>query len=424
MVSYYKGYAVNLNKKEDPDWSKPQPVRAVLVYKDASGKRRQITKTLEGKHRKRAAEGLVAAWCEEMEQRHAEEEAARAVPDAGMTVAAYIDRYLTNLDASGSVEPSTIIGYRTSQNRLAAGLPNVALRDLKPADIQEYETRLLKQGLSANSVGKDHRLLKMVCKHAVAVRDLTWNPCDAVRPPKRPGRTVEALDAEGITILVAALEDSDPTPTATAAALALFAGMRRGEICALRWADVDLDAAEVHVEHAIGRMQGGTYEKVPKTKSSRRTIPLPSQCVRALSRRYDLMRREWSEIRLSLGLTASDAEFRKLFVVGNVAGDYADPIVITRKWAMLAEHLKLRTSAGNNATFHALRHTFATALAAGGADAKSISSTLGHSSVTITFDIYTSPDPQAKRAAANIAERAFTVKREADVVALDPAASE
>lgn len=174
--------------------------------------------------------------------------------------------------------------------------------------------------------------------------------------------------------------------------------MRQGEICALRWADVDLDARTITVRQSIGRRgdsfkagNGGYYVKEPKNGGSRRTIPMPESLERDLRRR----RASFAEECAAAGMMLRPS----MYVFGGVDGSFMNPHGLWMKWKRIAKRLGLVGLDGNPPKFHDLRHTFATTAIKNGTDVKTLSSILGHADAAMTLNIYASADPDAKRAA-------------------------
>lgn len=325
-----------------------------------------------------------------------------STPDARTTIQDYAARYVEGLATAGAIEPSTYKGYVSVIAYMRDSLPAVALKDLTPEHVQEWENGLTARGLSPSSVGKCHRLLKQVCKHAVNMRTLVWNPCDPVRPPRRKPPAPNALDANGRAHLMAELDRKELSELVTAAYIALYTGMREAEICALRWADIDADAQIIKVTRAIGTGNGGTYVKTPKTASGRRSIPIPAALMEKLEVRRARMLEEWNEYRRAIGAPATPAAFLELYICGKVDGAYKCPTLLSREWAAFSKALGLKGTERRRCTFHDLRHTYATVAIAGGADVKSVSSNLGHANAAITLNVYASADADAKRRAAEI----------------------
>lgn len=160
------------------------------------------------------------------------------------------------------------------------------------------------------------------------------------------------------------------------AALAIGTGARRGEIAALRWSDLDLNAASVRIERALEQTKAGIRVKPPKTKSGRRTVELPPFAVDAIRNH----RQAQLELRLKLGLGALPEDAP---VFGDYEGNWPSPYSISDRWRDAVKNRKLP-----KVTFHALRHSHASALIAAGLDVVAISRRLGHASPALTLSVY------------------------------------
>ncbi|MDO4404989.1 MAG: tyrosine-type recombinase/integrase [Atopobiaceae bacterium] len=340
-----------------------------------------------------------------------EEEARRdSLPGANTTVGEYISSFIDDLEASQNVERRTVRDYRGIAKRIAAGFEGVVLRDLTPTMIQKWENSLTASGLAATTVIKYHRLLSEACKHAVNVDVLIKNPCQAVKTPKRQAPLPNSLTAEGYARLAATLDNMEPTPLVTAAAIAMHTGMRQGEVCGFRWRCYDPEARTIQVEESIGVAHGGTYSKAPKTKSSRRAVPVSPQLATILERRRIAMVSELQEA----GITLGSEEFGKLYVVGFVDGRYRDPLRICKEWKTLSGAFGLSGTQGRAITFHDLRHSFATRAIAAGADVKAVAAVLGHTNAAITLNVYADADPESKRRASDLVSHAIAAQGEVE----------
>ena len=350
------------------------------------------------------ATDALAAWKARMNH----EAVSDALPSAQSTVGAYVSSYVDDLEASGSVEPRTASEYRITAKRIAEGFPHTSLRDLTPTMIQKWENGLTRKGLAPATVLKYHRLLSEVCKHAVNVDELPKNPCAPVKTPKQAAHSPNSLTAEGYARLAATLDGMEPTPLVIAATIALHTGMRQGEVCGLRWRDYDPQAATIAINEAIGKASGTNYSKAPKTKSSRRIVPVSPQLAAALERRRVAMVEELQEA----ALTLSAEEFGALFVIGYTDGRYHSPTLISRGWKSLSGAFGLTGTQGRAITFHDLRHSFATRAIAAGADVKAVAAVLGHANAAITLNVYADADPESKRRASNLIAQAIAEQGE------------
>lgn len=374
--------------------TKQRPWRGILKHTNEDGTSTQVSMTFDETVRtKTQANAALEKWRSKMEAEH-------ATPDATLTVAEYVTNYIDEQERSRSIEDSTVLDYRNMSKHIVSRFSDVALKDLSPSQVRAWEASMLESGLSPITVGKAHRLLKMVCKSAVDDHVLIWNPCDPVKPPKRPAGEPNALTGEQLARFMTMLDSMGPTKLATAAALALFAGLRRGEVCGLRWSEVDLEHAEVRISQAIGIRKGGSYVKAPKSAKGRRTVAIPQQLVPILRDRLRVSRDAWDAMVKALGITPSDEAFLHTYVIGDADGTPASPALLTREWNAFSRNVPIIGNQGRHASFHDLRHSFVTAAIAGGADVKSVSSLSGHSDASMTLNTYASADGDAKRAAA------------------------
>jgi integrase len=181
----------------------------------------------------------------------------------------------------------------------------------------------------------------------------------------------------------------------TIAAVALGSGLRRGELLALRWSNIDLDGASLRVEQALEWTQrGGLIFKAPKTKFGKRSVNLAAHTVTVLRDH----RKQQLEQRMALGLGKPAADG---LVFPNWKGEPRVPGSVSKEWTAAMKPL------GVTATFHSLRHTHASMLIASGLDILSISRRLGHGTAAITLNVYAhliKPDDRA----AEIIEAALT----------------
>ena len=308
------------------------------------------------------------------------------------TVAEYLKRWLRDY-AKVNVAPKTYERYtEIVDNHLVPALGGVALKDLKPLHIQGHYTDALesgrlngKGGLSARTVHHHHRILSAALKQAVRWRMIAINPAEAVTPPKPEETEIEILnDKELVTLLRAA----HGTRSYPAILLAATTGMRRGEVLAVRWRDIDIDAGVLTVNQAVEETKAGLRVKTPKTKRSRRNITLPALTVEALRRH----RVRQLEDRLQLGLGRDHDGL----VFTDLEGGLVRPPNLTKEFGRIVKRTDIR-----RVTFHGLRHTHITNLLADGVNAKVVSERAGHSNVAITLQLYghVIPNMQADAAA-------------------------
>src|SRR5262245_22934528 len=175
----------------------------------------------------------------------------------------------------------------------------------------------------------------------------------------------------------------------------LGSGERRGELLALRWQDINLDAGTMRIERALEQTkEAGVVVKSPKTRTGRRTITLAPATIDVL--REHRRAAQAQRFALGLGKLAPDIP-----VFATFDGGLRSPRSVTKEWSLVAKRL------GIAATFYSLRHTHASTLIASGLDVLTISRRLGHGSPSITLNTYGHlfrPDDRA----AEIMQRALT----------------
>ncbi|MEE9544053.1 MAG: site-specific integrase [Rhodospirillales bacterium] len=157
--------------------------------------------------------------------------------------------------------------------------------------------------------------------------------------------------------------------------LALTTGMRRGEVLAIRWQDIDLDGAVLTVIQSLEQTKAGLRFKPPKSKKSRRRISLSPLTVDAL-RRHKVKQ---LEERLALGLGKNDSGL----VFTTVEGEPVNPRKFSKDFYWIVKRSKIK-----RVTFHGLRHTHITQLLKDGEHIKVVSERVGHSSIAITLGVY------------------------------------
>jgi integrase len=402
-MEYTNGFVKQLVNRPGQPWvgyvkdsNRRQKCKTLRTYVNRNGK----TSPVKTEDQARTA---LDQWRTELENAAIRD--ADNIPQASTPVADYVDGYIDDLEVTQSVEPSTVDGYRKSAKYVRERFSKTPMSDLTTAMVQKWEGGLIKRGLSASTVGKAHRLLKQVCKHAVQVHDLTWNPCDAVKPPRRKAPDPNSLSAQDGARLAMTLAAMEPTPVVTAATLSLFSGMREGEVAGLRWRECDFDNHVIHVRESIGTASGGTFSKTPKTSGSRRDVPLTDQMQTALEARRAKMTEECEEAGIDTNSDDFEAYFGSLYVLGTADGRWHNPTSLSREWSALASAMGLVGSQGRRVCYHDLRHSFATRAIAAGADVRSVSAVLGHANVSMTLNVYADASPDGKQRASGLVSR-------------------
>ena len=133
--------------------------------------------------------------------------------------------------------------------------------------------------LADTTVAKYHRVLSSMLTAAVQWQVIPSNPCSRVKPPHTAYKEAPVLDEKQIAELIQCL-NNEPLKYKTAIMLILYTGLRRGELCGLNWADIDLDKGIVHITKALLYTKNkGVYEDTPKSKQSERVVTIPDDSV-------------------------------------------------------------------------------------------------------------------------------------------------
>jgi integrase len=201
---------------------------------------------------------------------------------------------------------------------------------------------------------------------------LLRNVCSLQRAPKVAAVEMQILTPQQVTEFPTLV---DGHPLAAAATVALFTGMRRGEILALRWGNVDLDEEVIKVRESLEQTKAGLRLKLPKSSAGVRDVTLPAIVTDTLV----VQRKRLLEQRLMLGqgkLTDKDLVFPAW------DGSPQWPNAFGTAWSRLA------VARGLAVSFHELRHTHASQLIDAGVDVVTIAKRLGHSSAAITLSVY------------------------------------
>lgn len=301
----------------------------------------------------------------------------------GMTFGKLARLWLSDIRIS--VKESTYTRYhRTVEKYVIDALGEIDVALLDHFHINSFAEDLLAaggmrgQGLSPKSVTDILCVVKMILKFGECNGYCSGNVA-GIRFPQRQRRAVRTLESDARVFLEQELMDSRD-PTAIGILLSLFAGMRIGEVCGLRWCDVDPYLRSVTVSQTVERIADldatdGRRTKIiicePKTECSSRTIPLPQ----FLSEHIELFRGKPSHY----VLTGSESPI--------------EPCAFYHRYKSLMRGYGLESY-----SFHALRHTFATRCVEQGVDTKSLSEILGHANISTTLAFYVHPTLEQKRA--------------------------
>ena len=306
-----------------------------------------------------------------------------------VSLSEWLNRWLDER-MTGTIRSHTLEGYRRDiDNHIKPYLGRKQLTRITPADLNDLYAFLLEQGridrgqdcnsgLAPATVRGIHTILHHALKAAVEEGLLPSNPADKAAPPKISNRPKGIFNNEQLDIFMTAIEkdalwhDFFYTEVTT--------GLRRGELCGLKWEDFDSETGTLNVCRTIRIGKGGTLEAGDtKTYAGKRTILLPRSTAQLLRKRKGSALTEW------------------------IFPDLLNPEKPTHPQGAYRRLQKILADAGlPSIRFHDLRHTFATHALAGGVDAKTLSGILGHTKASFTLDTYAHVTGDMQRHAAQI----------------------
>jgi integrase len=268
--------------------------------------------------------------------------------------------------------------------RVLPELGAVRLADVRRPDLQDFADRLLAEGLNASTIQVTLLPLRAIYRQALGRGELAVNPCDGLQLPAVRGRRERFASPDEAEALIAAVPIEDRAMWATA----MYAGLRRGELMALRVEDVDVATGLIHVRHGWDAQEG---QIELKSSAGRRKVPVAS-----VLRDY------------LLDHLARSGRTQGL-IFGSTPESPFEPRALTQRAdnAWKAAGLKRITP-------HECRHTFASLMIAAGVNAKALSAFMGHANIAITLDRYGHLMPGSEDEAAGLLDAYLTVQRKRD----------
>lgn len=270
--------------------------------------------------------------------------------------------------------------YKVPLKRLCEEFKNIRTKEIKPKDIYSFIYKLIEKDYAQKTISNHKMICNQIFEYAVLKDEIEYNPCASVKLPKNLKRSkrISASNSDEAMILKSADVWIFPY-------IALLTGMRKGEILALQWKDLDFDNNIINITKSI-YYEGNTPKiKSPKTEAGNRTVPMLKLLKESL-----------------LKLKPKDLN---CFIISNEGGE---PI---SKKAFRWRYSKFQRETGITCTPHQIRHSFATNAFESNLQPKAVQEILGHRQLSTTMDIYTDFRKRAFDEASALLNENFVVKK-------------
>jgi len=313
---------------------------------------------------------------------------AELTEDSNMSLGEWLDKWIAEY-MTGTVRESTLDGYKTYTERyIKPALGDKPIAFLTTADVQKFYNNLRKNGriknqhiygngLSDGSVVRIHCMLHEALDMAVTEHLISKNPTNGTTVPKIVKKEMQVLTDEQLETFMKLVDAEEYWRDLFYTELTT--GLRRGELCGLKWTDFDEVEGKLNINRSIDLRNGEIIEGETKTGQGKRSFYLPVSTANVLRERKKNAKSEWiftDPLRPELPV-APPAAYRKM-------------------------KLLLKKAGLPNIRFHDLRHTFATHALTSGVDAKTLSGILGHTNASFTLDTYTHVTTDMQQRASNI----------------------
>jgi integrase len=387
--------------RERPPGSGRWQLRAFAGVDELTGEPRQVTKTFVGTEAK--AKVALGKFVSDVNDGKFEPSTA--------TVGEVLDKWLEA--ATVSQRPRTLEENRRKiDHRIRPVLGSLRLNKLKPAVLDAAYRQWLNEGLSPATVHKYHSILSAASRQAVKWGWLTQAPTERASPPMVERKDLVVPTPERLNALIRAAEQEDGV-LATLISLAALTGARRGELVALRWSDIDLDAGTIRIARSLTVAGGEHHVGSTKTHASR-VLALDPVAVAVL-------RHRWAEMEDLCERAESPLVADPYVLSYNANGAVpVNPDTFTHRFGALCEAMEApalkrlrkrdpKAERGDLAPkdrwayrFHDLRHFSVTMLIAAGVDVRTVAERHGHARATMTLDRYAHALPERDRGAAAV----------------------
>jgi len=306
-------------------------------------------------------------------------------PKPGILLGDWLDLWYQSYKKA-NLRPNTQMSYeRRIYQHIIPALGNIQMDKLTANNLQQFYSELKKsgrllraelygEGLSDQTIRGIHTTLHAALDKAVAEKLILCNPADGCRLPSAKAREMQVLTPEEIQrLLIQAKEDG----CYELLLLELSTGLRRGEICALQWNDLNLRTGELRIERQVHRVKGELVVSPPKTRASNRSVILPVPVVGVLKTYKKTIASRW------------------MFPSPINEDSPRDPAAVRKRLQIVLERAGCK-----KVRFHDLRHVFCTTCLEHGMDIKTLSTVIGHVSSSTTLNVYAHVTDEMRRTAA------------------------
>ena len=333
-----------------------------------TGERNRVYKTVKGSYRE--AKALMHQMMVDMDR-------GLTIRKLPTTIAEWLDTWLELY--LPNVEETTKIGYKTKVKcYIKPAIGKILVQSLRAEHVQKMVNDMIDRGLSAKNIRDTFNNINAAMKKAVRLRMIPFNPCEGVVLPKIKRYKAKVYDTKMIKNL---LDIAQGTDMYLPILLCVTAGLRRGELLALRWENIDFENNLLKVRSNMVRGEKDYIIKAPKSEAGIRDIALGEEVMAVLRK---------EKTQYAKDMFAYGAGFQNLgFVIRQEDGAPLRPDSMSRKWRRFLEYNEL-----TSIRFHDLRHSNATALIQAGVNPRVVQQRLGHSDVNITLNTYTHVLPE------------------------------
>ena len=353
---------------------------------DTYGKRRRIKRIHYGN--RESAE----LWYAELTKKYYHKGKTLNLTD--MTFKEYSDLFIKNY-CIPNVSKITTKGYQTFLSHIIPIIGDIKLKDISTfmLDIMYQKIKKGKKGkeLSNKSLIHYYNLISVMFRQAKKWKLVEFNPNEDATKPKLTKKSRNYYDEENVKKLYKCLEQ-EPIKYRTIITLALDSGIRRSELCAIKWNDIDFKNNTLYIDNSLKVIDGVVDELKAKTDYSIRTIELGNNTMELL-----LEYKNWQE-RYKKTIGDKWVETNRVFT--DKYGNYMYPSTTNNILQKVIKKYDLP-----KITFHELRHTCASILNGNGVNAKAISDRLGHADASITLNTYTHSFDESKKECAKVFDK-------------------